>query len=88
MTLSEHNSKELLREYAVPFAREENVDDASAAIAAATALGYPVVLKLCGDSMAHKPERELVRLGLADQASVGGAATARRAQTAPEGGKV
>jgi len=88
MTLSEHNSKELLREYAVPFAREENVDDASAAIAAATALGYPVVLKLCGDSIAHKTERDLVRLGLGDEASVGEAANELLAKATPEDGKV
>ena len=34
------------------------------AIAAAEALGYPVVVKLCGDAIAHKTERGLVRLGL------------------------
>ena len=30
------------------------------------ALGYPVVAKLNGDGIAHKTERGLVRLGLAD----------------------
>ena len=34
------------------------------AVAAADAIGYPVVAKLCGDGIAHKTERGLVRLGL------------------------
>ena len=36
------------------------------AVAAADAIGYPVVVKLCGDAIAHKTERGLVRLGLRD----------------------
>ena len=36
------------------------------AVAAADALGFPVVVKLCGDAIAHKTERGLVRLGLRD----------------------
>ena len=34
-TLSEHASKKLLAGYGIPFAREENVSDATAAVAAA-----------------------------------------------------
>ena len=37
---------------------------------AADQLGYPVVVKLCGDAIAHKSERGLVRLGLGDRAAV------------------
>ena len=39
---------------------------AEAAVAAAAELGFPVVVKLCGDAIAHKTERGLVRLGLGD----------------------
>jgi acetyltransferase len=88
MTLSEHNSKELLREYGVPFAREENVGDTAAAVAAAAGLGFPVVLKLCGDAIAHKTERDLVRLGLGDEAAVRSAANELLAKATPEDGEV
>src|SRR3954453_5413745 len=46
----------------MPIADEREVADASAAADAADALGYPVVVKLCGPSIAHKTERGLVRL--------------------------
>ena len=42
----------------------------TAAVAAADAIGYPVVVKLCGDAIAHKTERGLVRLGLRDADAV------------------
>src|SRR5690242_17121457 len=69
-TLSEHDSKDLLRRYGVPIAGERLVRDPDAAATAAAALGFPVVLKLCGDALAHKSERGLVRLGLGDAAAV------------------
>lgn len=74
-TLSEHASKVLLAPYGVPFAREELAPDAEAAVAAAERIGFPVAVKLCGDAIAHKTERNLLRLGCADAASVRVAAT-------------
>ena len=65
-TLSEAASKQLLREYGVPVLDERTAADADAAVAAAEAIGFPVVVKLCGDAIAHKTERGLVRLGLRD----------------------
>jgi acetyltransferase len=73
-TLSEHASKRLLAGYGVAVAREALADTPAAAAAAARELGFPVVLKLCGDAIAHKTERSLVRLGLADAAAVEAAA--------------
>jgi len=87
-TLSEHASKRLLTDFGVPFAREEQVADASAAVSAANAIGYPVVQKLCGDTIAHKTERDLVRLGLADAAAVERAASELLAKARPEDGEV
>ncbi len=87
-TLSEHASKELLRSYDIPFAREENAEDAAAAVASARGLGFPVVLKLCGDSIAHKTERDLVRLGLTDEAAVREAASELLAKATAEDGPV
>lgn len=87
-TLSEHASKELLRGYRIPFAKEENVSDASAAVASARDMGFPVVLKLCGDSIAHKTERDLVRLGLVDETAVWEAATGLFDKATPADGAV
>lgn len=63
-TLSEQDSKELLADYGVPFAQEVLVADGTAAAAAVGAVGGPCALKLCGDAIAHKTERGLVRLGV------------------------
>lgn len=73
-TLSEADSKALLREFGVPFADEREVADAAGAVAAATEVGFPVAVKLCGDAIAHKTERGLVRLQLADATAVAAAA--------------
>ena len=81
ITLSESASKALLRTYGVPMADEREVDTAAEAAAAAAAIGFPVVAKLCGDAIAHKTERGLVRLRLHD-ADVG---RARRRRTARRG---
>lgn len=85
-TLSEHESKELLRSAAIPIPDERLVESADAAVRAAGALGYPVALKLCGRKIAHKTERGLVRLGLGDDASVRAAAEALLAARRPDDG--
>jgi len=69
-TLSEHESKRLLAEHGIPVPDERLVTTPEAAAEAAEALGYPVALKLCGRALAHKSERGLVKLGVADRASV------------------
>lgn len=63
-TLSEFESKRLLETFGIPVPPEYLVEDAELAICAAEGLGYPVALKLCGRGIAHKSERDLVRLGL------------------------
>ena len=75
-TLSEHESKALLRGAGIPVPEDQLVETADAAVRAADALGYPVALKLCGRKIAHKTERGLVRLGLGDAAAVRAAADA------------
>jgi acetyltransferase len=69
-TLSESASKRLLAEYGVAVAPEREVDSPADAVVAADELGYPVVVKLCGDAIAHKTERGLVRLRLGDATAV------------------
>jgi len=63
-TLSEADSKAALARHGVPILPERLVQSADDAVDAAEALGYPVVAKLCGDAIAHKTERGLVRLDL------------------------
>ena len=65
-TLSEHESKEILRAAGIEVPPERVVADAQQAVRAAEAVGFPVALKLCGRGIAHKTERNLVRLGLTD----------------------
>jgi acetyltransferase len=87
-TLSEAASKQLLAGYGVPVLDERTADGADTAVAAANAVGYPVVLKLCGDAIAHKTERGLVRLGLRDADAVRDAATELLAAAGPDDGAV
>lgn len=87
-TLSEADSKRLLGAHGVPFPDERQVASAAAAVAAAEAIGFPAVLKLGGAGVAHKTERGLVRLGLADAAAVAEAADALRAAATPDDGEV
>ena len=87
-TLSEADSKALLAAHGVVFPAERKVEAADAAVAAAAEIGHPVVVKLGGDGIAHKTERGLVRLGLADDASVAAAATELLAAARPDDGEV
>jgi len=74
MILSEHESKELLRSYGVPTVAEALARDENEAVVRACELGFPVAVKLCARGLAHKTERDLVRLDLADEAAVRAAA--------------
>jgi acetyl-CoA synthetase (ADP-forming) len=87
-TLSEHASKELLGRYGVPLAPERLAATPDEAVTAAEALGYPVVAKLCGDAIAHKTERGLVRLRLGDADAVRAAAAELLAAATPDDGEV
>jgi acetyl-CoA synthetase (ADP-forming) len=68
--LSEHDSKRVLRAYGVPVTREALVTTAAGARDAARRIGYPVALKVCAAGEAHKTERGLVALGLANDRDV------------------
>ena len=87
-TLSEADSKAKLAPFGVRFAEERLVDTPAEAVAAARDLGFPVVAKLNGDAIAHKTERGLVRLGLADAAAVEAAAGDLLAAAGPDDGAV
>jgi acetyl-CoA synthetase (ADP-forming) len=86
--LNEHESKVLIAEFGVPVAEERVAADPAEAVAAAVALGFPVVVKLSGDGISHKTERGLVRLSLATESAVEGAATELLSRAQPEDGSV
>lgn len=87
-TLSEAASKALLRGHGVPLLDEREVATAPEAVVAAAELGHPVVVKLCGDAIAHKTERGLVKLGLGDATAVEHASEALLAAATPDDGEV
>ena len=87
-TLSESDSKSLLSSFGVPFAAERKVSTIVEAATAAKELGYPVVVKLGGDKIAHKTERGLVRLRLSNDESVQKAAKELLDAAVPEDGEV
>jgi acetate---CoA ligase (ADP-forming) subunit beta len=90
-TLSEYDSKRLLASVGVPVLDERLATNAADAVAAAREVGAadaPVVLKLCGEGVAHKTERGLVRLGLRGDDEVREAAEALLAAARPDDGDV
>ena len=87
-TLSEVESKSRLRSFGLPLLAEEQVSDPDAAADAAVRVGFPVVAKLCSDAIAHKTERGLVKLRLADRNAVSSATAELLAAARPEDGEV
>src|SRR5262245_61556611 len=69
-TLSEAASKDLLRAFGLVTPDERIAGTPEEAAEAAAAIGFPVVVKLAGDRIAHKTERGLVRLRLGDADAV------------------
>jgi acetyl-CoA synthetase (ADP-forming) len=69
-TLSEADSKQLLRDFGIPFLPEVLIASSDDAKHAATQFQGPVALKLCGSAIAHKSERGLVRLGVNGEAEI------------------
>ena len=74
-TLSEADSRTLVAEAGVTVSGWATASDPDGAVGAAEEMGFPVVVKLCGDAIAHKTERGLVRLSLTSADDVRAAAT-------------
>ena len=72
--LDEVRSKQALAEHGVTVPDGRVVHTPEQAAVAAEALGFPVVLKAVGDTLAHKTERGAVRLSLHDADTVRAAA--------------
>jgi len=68
--LTEYESKQLLSAYGIPTTTTKLANSPEEAVAAAEAIGYPVVLKLHSETVTHKSDRGGVKLNLANAAAV------------------
>jgi acetyltransferase len=68
--LTEHESKQILAAYGIPVTATAIATTAEEAVAAADAMGYPVVLKLHSLTITHKTDVGGVQLNLRDAAAV------------------
>jgi acetyltransferase len=71
--LPEHESKKILAAYGIPVVPTEIAVTAEEAVAAADAMGYPVVLKLYSNTITHKTDVGGVQLNLKSAQTVTGA---------------
>jgi acetate---CoA ligase (ADP-forming) len=85
--LTEPEAAELLLRHGIGGPREVLARSAADAVAAARALGYPVVLKVCSPDILHKSEVGGVRLDLADELAVAAAFASLRELTEARGGR-
>lgn len=65
--LGEAGAMDLLAAYGIPTVRCVEVGDRESALEAAATIGWPVALKTAAPGIAHKTERDGVRLDLADE---------------------
>jgi acetate---CoA ligase (ADP-forming) len=72
-SLSERTSKELLKAYGIPVTDDEFVTSAQEAARVGKRMGFPVVLKASGETLLHKSDRGLVRVGIASEREARGA---------------
>jgi acyl-CoA synthetase (NDP forming) len=68
--LTEHEAKRVLAAYGVPVSRERLVATLAAAKDASAKIGYPVVLKGCSATEAHKTEKGLIAVGIGSAAEL------------------
>jgi acyl-CoA synthetase (NDP forming) len=70
-SIHEHDAKRLLAAAGVPVVREALCTTRDGALAAASAAGYPVALKLVADEVPHRSDLDLVAVGLRDARELG-----------------
>jgi acyl-CoA synthetase (NDP forming) len=63
-TLSEHESKKFLNAYGIPVTREILVHEHGEFMKGVGEIGYPLVIKGCSSTLAHKTEKGLVRIDI------------------------
>jgi len=65
--LSEYESKKLLAQYSIPVTREILIESRESLMAAIKEIGYPIVLKGCSPEIAHKTEKDLIRVDIRNE---------------------
>lgn len=66
-TLSEYESKKVLKAYEIPVTKEVLVEDVKDLAKAAQEIGYPLVLKGCSSDISHKTEKGLIRVDIRNE---------------------
>ena len=66
-TLSEHESKELLRAYGIPVTREIEAFGEEDLLDAIRKIGFPLVIKACSPNLSHKTEQGLVHVDIRNE---------------------
>jgi len=69
-TLSESESKKLLKIYGIPITNEILAKNSNEALVAAKKIGYPVALKIQSPDILHKSDAGAIRLGVIDEKGV------------------
>jgi acyl-CoA synthetase (NDP forming) len=69
-TLTEYESKQVLRKYGIPVTREIEADNRDSLIEAIGKIGFPLVLKGCAPNLSHKTERNLVHVDIRSKKEV------------------
>lgn len=81
-TINEYDSKRILAAHGAPVSDERLVENFDAAVEAAKAIGWPVVLKAASDDIPHKTEMGVVKLGIHDEQALKAAFTEMEARVA------
>jgi acetyl-CoA synthetase (ADP-forming) len=68
--LTEHESKQFLAQFGIPVTREAVAHSEKEALARASEIGYPVVLKGLGEALRHKTDLNLIALDLREEKSL------------------
>jgi|TARA_B110000438_G_scaffold277258_1_gene299730 hypothetical protein len=87
-TLSEKDSRTLVANAGVIVSDWATATDPDSAVAVSRTMGFPVAIKLCGDTITHKTERGLVKLSLTSDDDVRIAARDLLAAATPDDGDV
>ena len=84
--LNEFEAKQLLADYGIPVVETRVAENEEQAVACASEIGYPVVLKLLSNTIAHKTDVDGVRLRLQTAEEVRSAYRAIQASVAEKAG--
>lgn len=66
-TLSEYESKQLLKNYGIPVPEEREVRDRQSFQQALREIDFPLVLKACAPGVSHKTEQNLLRVDIRNE---------------------